>query len=189
MTKNEQEGTKDKKTKTHLKWIIQVFIATFMLSIFFSYISTNGVSKLNIIPAVIILLSVIAVGIFFDIIGVAVTVANEEEFHAKATKKAKGAKMALMLIRNSAKVANVCADVIGDICGVLSGAISTMISLKLTEDLGMPENIQFIVSALVASLTVGGKAIGKEFANKKSTEIVYNSSKIISYVKNEDKKK
>lgn len=48
-----------------------------------------------------------------------------------------------------------------------------MISLRLTESLGMPENIQFIVSAIVAAVTVGGKAIGKEIANKKSTEIVY----------------
>ncbi len=132
MITKEHEEKKEKKSKGNFKWIIQIFIITFVLSISFSFISTNGVSKLSIIPAVIILFAVIMVGILFDIIGVAVTVANEEEFHAKATKKAQGAKMALRLIKNAAKVANVCADVIGDICGVLSGAISTMISLKLT---------------------------------------------------------
>lgn len=83
---------KDKKTDSHLKWIIEVFVITFISSICFSYISTNGVSKLNIIPALLILAAVIFAGIFFDIIGVAVTVANEEEFHAKATKKAKRCK-------------------------------------------------------------------------------------------------
>ena len=77
---------KDKKAENHLKWIVEVFIITFISSICFSYISTNGVSKLDIIPAVIIL------GILFDIIGVSVTVANEEEFHAKATKKATRSK-------------------------------------------------------------------------------------------------
>ena len=41
---------------------------------------------------------------------------NEEDFHAKATKKADGAKTSLNLIKNATKVANVCADVIGDIC-------------------------------------------------------------------------
>ena len=40
---------------------------------------------------------------------------------------------------------------------------------------------------MVAALTVGGKAIGKEIANKKSTEIVYASAKIISKIKNENK--
>ena len=65
---------------------------TFILSIIFSYVSTNGVSNLSLIPACLILILVIAIGILFDIIGVAVTVANEEEFHAKATKKIKGSK-------------------------------------------------------------------------------------------------
>ena len=59
----------------------------------------------------------------------AVTVANEHEFHAKATKKVKGSKDSLKLIKNAPRVANICADVIGDICGVLSGAISALISM------------------------------------------------------------
>lgn len=88
----ENEDTKKKKQDSHLKWIIQVFIITFISSICFSYISTNGVSKLSLLPATIILLLVIFAGIVFDIIGVAVTVGNEEEFHAKATKKAKRSK-------------------------------------------------------------------------------------------------
>lgn len=112
----ENEDTKKKKQDSHLKWIIQVFIITFISSICFSYISTNGVSKLSLLPATIILLLVIFAGIVFDIIGVAVTVGNEEEFHAKATKKLNGAKTSLKLIKNSVRVANVCADVIGDIC-------------------------------------------------------------------------
>ena len=80
--------SKNIKNKDHskIKWFIQVFITTFILSICFSYISTNGVSNLNLPASLIILILVIAVGILFDIIGVAVTVANEEEFHAKATK-------------------------------------------------------------------------------------------------------
>ena len=88
MKEDEKSTNKGKKTDSHLKWIIEVFIITFISSICFSYISTNGVSKLSIFPAMIILLLVIFAGIFFDIIGVSVTVANEEEFHAKATKKA-----------------------------------------------------------------------------------------------------
>lgn len=79
---------KRKKMDSKIKWIIEVFVITFISSIFFSYISTNGVSKLNIVSAILILVLVIFTGIFFDIVGVSVTVASEEEFHAKATKKA-----------------------------------------------------------------------------------------------------
>ena len=76
---------------------------------------------------------------------------------------------------NSAKVSNFCADVIGDICGVLSGAISAVIVLKMTEYYGFSENLQFIMSAIVASLTVGGKAFTKGLAKKNSTKIEYKS--------------
>ena len=107
---------KAKKENSDLKWFITIFITTFILSITFSYISTNAISSLELFPAILILLLTIFIGILFDIIGVAVTVAKEEELHAKASKKIQGAKTSIKLIRNSAKVANICADVIGDIC-------------------------------------------------------------------------
>ena len=168
MSKNSK---KRENEHSKIKWFIQVFITTFILSICFSYISTYGVSNLDLVSSIIILIAVIFIGILFDIIAVAITVAKEEEFHAKATKKVDGAKTSLNLIKNAPKVANICADVIGDICGVLSGAISAMISAKLVQNTGA--NLQFIISAVVASLTVGGKALGKEVANKNSTKIVH----------------
>lgn len=172
-TQENKENHKNKKEHSNTKWFIEVFAITFILSMIFSYISANGVSHLNLISAILILILVIGIGIFFDIIGVAVTVANEHEFHAKATKKVKGSKDSIKLIRNAPKVANICADVIGDICGVLSGAISALISMKVTEQFGLQFDLQFLLSALVAALTVGGKALGKGIANSKSTEIVH----------------
>ncbi|MBP3831572.1 MAG: hypothetical protein ILA02_04280 [Clostridia bacterium] len=169
-----------KQKDSNSKWIIEAFIITFILSGIISYISSNGVSKLNIGFAIIILIFVVFLGILFDIIGVAVTVANEEHFHAKATKKAEGAKSSLNLIKNASKVANICADVIGDICGVISGAIGTMIALKLASTYGVTSNIQFLISAFIASVTVGGKAIGKQIAANNSTEIVDKVGLIIS---------
>ena len=120
---NNQNKTNNKENKNNKKdhsesigWFIKIFFTTFILSIVFSFISTNGISNLSLIPAILILLLVILVGIAFDIVGVAVTVANEHEFHAKATKKVEGSKSSIKLIRNAPKVANICADVIGDIC-------------------------------------------------------------------------
>lgn len=178
-----QENLKEKNNKkehSNIVWFIEIFIITFILSIIFSFISTNGVSNLSLIPAILILLLVIVIGIFFDIIGVAVTVANEEEFHAKATKKVEGSKTSIKLIKNAPRVANICADVIGDISGVLSGAISALIAIKITSEFGINFNIQFLLSALVASLTVGGKAIGKEIAVKNSTPIVHKVGIILN---------
>ena len=172
-----------KQKESNTKWIIEAFIITFILSGIISYISQNGISNLDVIPAIIILIIVVFLGIFFDVIGIAVTVANEEHFHAKATKKAEGAKSSLNLIKNASKVANFCADVIGDICGVISGAIGTMIALKIANTYGVSNNVQFIISALIASITVGGKAIGKQIATNNSTIIVDKVGIVLSKFK------
>lgn len=55
-----------------------------------------------------------------------------------------------------------------------------MIALKLTENYGMSSQIQFLFSAIVASVTVGGKAVTKEIAKQNSTVIVGFVSKIIN---------
>ena len=170
---------KNNKKKSRLKWPIEAFFLTLILSSLVSLVSNNGVQKLNIFLSIIILVVVVFIGILFDIIGVAVTVAPEEDFHAKATKKAKGAKTSLKLIKNASKVANICADVIGDICGVVSGSISAMIALKISEIYNLSGSIQFVISGLVASITVSGKAIGKEIANNHATRIVHFVAKII----------
>lgn len=170
---------KSKKDKSNFKWVIFVIIITFVLSICFSYLSTNAIAALELFPAALILIITVFVGILFDTIAIAVTVADEDELHAKASKKIKGAKTSIKLIRNSHKVSNFCADVIGDICGVLSGAIAALISIKIMDKFGLEFNIQFIVSALVASITVGGKAIGKKIAQNNSTPIVHFVGKVL----------
>lgn len=173
-------ANKENNSKKELKWFITVFITTFILSIAFSYISTNAIANLSLIPAILFLIMTIFIGIVFDIIGIAVTVAEEEELHAKASKKIKGAKTSIKLVRNSSRVANFCADVIGDICGVLSGSIAALISITITEKFNLQFNIQFIISAMVASLTVGGKALGKNIAKKNATKIVHFVGIIVS---------
>lgn len=106
---------KKEEKKPH-SWVITIAITTFVLSLFFSYISNTAIAGLNVLPGIFILMLVILIGVFFDLLGVAVTIAKEDEFHARASKKIKGSKTAIRLIRNSEKVSNVCADVIGDIC-------------------------------------------------------------------------
>jgi len=183
MKKDLDNNLKDKKNKTTEKknnWLYIVLVMTFVLSIIFSFISNKAIVNLDIVPSIIILVVVVFVGIIFDLIGIAVTVGNEEDFHAQASKKIKGSKTAIKLIRNSAKVSNFCADVIGDICGVLSGGIGAVIALKLINEYGFSTNAQIIIAALISSITVGGKAITKEIAKKKSTKIIGGICKIIS---------
>ena len=176
---------KEKKDSSELKWFITIFVLAFVLSIIFSFVSTTAIGGLSLIPAIFVLLLVIFVGIVFDIIGVSVTVGKESDFNAMASKKIPGSKTSLSLIKNSARVSNVCADVIGDVAGVLSGSISALIATKMTSSLGLGFDVQFIISAIVASLTIGGKAIGKGIAQKNSTKIVGCVGKVLRIFKKE----
>ena len=86
---------KKKLDKSVYRWSLIITVITFFLSLFFSFLSTTAISKLNLLPSIIILFLVIFLGILFDLVGVAVTVAEEKDFHAKASKKIKGAKTGL----------------------------------------------------------------------------------------------
>ena len=120
------------------------------------------------------LMAFIGLGILFDIIGVAVTAADAKPFHAMAAHKEKGAKQSLALLRNADRVSSVCNDVVGDICGIVSGATGAVIVTQLQRALSTRTVlISVAVTALVSGLTIGGKALGKAVALKKSTKVVY----------------
>lgn len=159
-------------------WISIVFITTFMLSIVFSF-GTNLLSvHSNTIVTIVIILAVIAIGILFDMIGVATLSANEKTFHAMSAQKIKGAKTANKLIKNNVKVSSVCNDIVGDICGIVSGGLGAVLAISLSSSLNINITIMtMIVSAVISSLTVGGKAIFKGIAAKYAEKIVFTISK------------
>ena len=100
-----------------------------------------------------------------------------------AARKVPGAAEALKLLRNAEKVSNFCNDVIGDICGVVSGSASAVIAVKALTQVKSDMLSQLIMSALVAGVTISGKAFGKNIATSQSTNIVHIVSKIIYYIK------
>lgn len=165
-------------------WIIKAFIFTFFIAIIISGLSNVIAENSNIIILTIITLLILFLGIIFDIIGTAVLTAKESSFHAKAANKIKGSKECIKLIKNASTISSFCNDVIGDICGIVSGSMGTMIAIYITNNLGFNNTISaLIVASIISSLTVGGKAIGKNFAVKKSDEIIFMVGKIISRFK------
>ena len=122
--------------------------------------------------------------IIFDIIGTSVLTAEEATFHAKSSKKIKGAKEGVYLIKNGSRIASICNDVIGDICGIVSGSIAAMIGILLSSKLNISSVISILItSSIISSLTVGGKAIGKKVAIKNSDEIIFKVAKILNKFK------
>jgi len=180
VAKSDPEASKRERLKT-IKWVVTIFFVTIVISGTISLVSDEVMANSSIVVAFVILLAIILLGIVFDIIGMAVATANEKPFHSMAARKVPGAHEAIKLLRNAERVSSICNDVVGDICGVVSGSASaTIAALILTNvDLGWPRGISLIMSALVAGLTVGGKAIGKTVAVNSCTSIVHTVGRVI----------
>lgn len=180
--KASKKPIKDKK-KSDYKWILTITILAFFISFSFSFLSELIIPNVNLSIAVLVTIIFISVGIVFDMIGISVTVADLKTFNSMASKQVKGASLAVKLTQNAPKVSSFCNDVIGDICGIISGGagvtISSILATKLNCNILI---VTLITTAIIASLTIGGKALGKSVAINKSTFILYRFSKMLSYI-------
>lgn len=175
---------KPKNGKIEWGWIVSIVLFSFLTSIILTFISSTLLEKINIAFAIILVLLIITIGIIFDMVGTAVTSANEKPFHAMASRKVPGAKEAIRLLRNVNKVNSICNDVVGDICGILSGAAVTYIVVSLGPLLGYLATIiiSLVSTGLVSAMTIGGKALGKIISLKKSEFIVLKSGLIFKLI-------
>lgn len=179
--KAKKKPVKNKKL-VDTKWILIVTILAFIISIIFSFLSELVIPNATSIIAVITILLFIGIGIVFDMIGISVTVADLNTFNSMATKRVRGANIAVKLIRNSEKTSSFCNDVIGDICGIVSGSAGVALANILSTNFSFNLFITtLIITGLIASLTIGGKAIGKATAINKSTFILFKFSQVISW--------
>lgn len=181
MSKNDPDGSK-RQQKEAARWALTIFLVTIAVSATISFTSNEIMDRSSIAVAFLILLFIIAVGIVFDIVGVAVTSADEKPFHSMASRRVSGAREAIRLLRSAGKVSSICNDVIGDICGVVSGAASATIAARALTyvQFSWPQVVTLGMSALVAGLTVGGKAVGKTVAIRSCTEIVFLVGRILA---------
>lgn len=184
MAKSDPDIQKQQK-KQQTRWVITIFLVTIAVSAVITLASDELMAGSGTFVAFLVLLAIIMVGIIFDIIGVAVTSADEKPFHAMAARKVPGARDAIFLLRKAEKVSSICCDVVGDICGVVSGSASATIAARVLAnfDFSWPQVITLAMSSLVAGLTVGGKAIGKTVAMNSCVPIVHTVGKILATCK------
>lgn len=169
--------------KYNMKWVLFITFWTFVLAIGISVVAENLVQNLDVLFAFIILLIIIFIGILFDTIGIAVTAASEKPFHAMAANKIDEARTAIKLVRNSSQVSNFCNDVIGDISGIISGTVAAGIIFRLVSILGIADGtvLTILLTAFTASLTVGGKGVGKSVADYHHEQIIYQVARVVNF--------
>jgi len=178
------------KSKTGIRWLVTIVLISVVATMVFTLASTEVLGRAGYIMAFAILAVFIIIGIIFDILGIAVTVATEAPFHSMAAHRERGAIESLRLIKNASKVTSFCNDVVGDVTGIISGATAALIAARLMEGLGNDSFLfPLVISGAVTGLTVGGKAIGKMFAFKKSTIIVLRVGKLINFLRFKPHKK
>jgi CBS domain containing-hemolysin-like protein len=175
------DNKKKKKSLVDYKWVGIITILAFLISVGFSAVSQSIIPNAHVAVSLIVVLAIIFIGIIFDMVGMAVQIADIKVFNAMAAKKVKGAKMALTMIKNAPKLSTICNDVVGDICGIISGSGGAAIAAILVIELGVDAIIpSLIISSVIAALTIGGKALGKGIAAAKANLIVEIFAKILS---------
>lgn len=191
MDEDQNKKKKQIKNKSQKWWVwpVKVFFLAIFLSFTFSVVSEIALSNANIIIAVIVILIFIAISIVFDMLGVAVTSSSVEPFLAMASRHVKGSKQAISLIKNADRISAICTDVIGDICSILSGAAGASILTKIA----IASNGDFIyiaiastVSALIAGITIAGKAAFKKYAISHSSQVTFKFAKFINIFSKKD---
>ena len=178
-----------KQKKKPMNWAVKATVITFFLSLFLGIFADVLSKNLSFVPALLVLIFIILAGIIADMAGLAIATADEKTLNAMAARKIKGAKEALALVKNAEKATSIFNDVIGDIAGIISGATGATIGVYVIKMMGDAVSsgnapikellILSVLSAMIASLTVGGKAAGKKYAIRNAEKIVYLVGKTI----------
>lgn len=180
---------KEKARQSKQKWILTVVCLSFGLSVVMSFVTSLFVESAGLLVALLSLIVLVMIGIITDVIGTAVTSADEQPFIAMASKRILGAKQALQLIRKAERVSSILNDVVGDIVGIISGSAGSVIAVYLVS-LGLKSAIaSMLITAFTSAFMIGGKAYGKGLAIANSDRIVLTVGRVMAVFEKKGKPK
>lgn len=195
MENSDCAGRKNKKNKKKGRhalalWIVKISILAFALSLVFSSLSETVLTNSGIAVATLVIIFFLIVQYLTDMIGNAVTACEDNCFDERVKSKKRGAREAAILVRNKDRVSSLLCDIIGDICGILSGSAGAAIVAKLaTSGSKISILVAGIVTALIASFTVAGKAWGKAYSKNNCEGITLKCGKFMAFFLRSKKKK
>ena len=183
------------KVKNHsaIKWPLAVLAISFTICMCFGVLSEISLSSAGIIVSIVVILVFVFIAIVADMLSVAITACDMKPFRAMASKKVRGAKDAIKLKEHADRVASIFGDIVGDVCGILSGAagatVTTAILKNSISGFGAIA-IASLVSAIIAAITISGKAFMKRYSMDHAESIVMRFAKFLSFFHSDkDKKK
>ena len=180
------------KFKKYFRWPLIVLVLSFSLSMAFGVLSEVALNGAGIAISVIVIVVFLIIAIITDMIGVAIASCDIKNFRAMASRKVRGAKEAIMLYKHADMVSSIFADILGDICSILSGAAGAAVTTRLitsamSDFIGVV--VASLVSAVIASLLIFGKALMKRYSMDHSDKIILIIGKILSIFHRQKPKK
>lgn len=167
-------STKKEKPKRNVKWLLEIFLISLGLSILFALISELMLANTSLGLALILIFLLMIANVFFDVIGMAFAACSIKPLLILSQKNQKGADVAIRLVKSADKVSCICGDVVGDICGILCGAGGVTIAAIIMASFPGANAVivSLLLNAVIASITITAKAIGKRYALGNATKIV-----------------
>ena len=179
---------RDKKKKKRNLWPLKALAITLVISAAVNAASTLVLEDSTWWLAMILTVVILLLGVIFDLIGTASTACDIQPFLAMASRKVKGAKLAVKLSQKSDVVSSVCCDIVGDVCGIVSGISAATLVFFATDpvaDVKISFLISVLVYAVISTLTITLKAVGKGLAVKQANKIIFGVAKMLSIFRKE----
>jgi len=181
--------SKQKKKKRDI-WFVKAFVIAFALTMVFGILSEKILVNTSWQISIVVIIVLLSISLFFDMIGTAIIVVDPIPFNAMASKKIKGARNSIKIVKAQNMLASIFCDVIGDIGGILSGAMGVGLALALQSKTGAwyDEYISVFISALIAGFSISVKALLRMFAKRHSHTIVKKAGQLLSIFVSENRK-
>ena len=174
-----KKNKKENKSKKIIFYSILILIGI-VLAISFFYFGER-ILKIEQMERLIFLWVITILGYSITLVsGFSIKQADEKEFHAKASKKIKGAKMAIKLIKNEKQVNQIQLDLIATT--FLLYAIILIFRLFLVLQMRYENNIAFIVCTILLIFILMIKSIIRKIVENYGTKIVETMGKVLQTV-------
>lgn len=172
------------RKKRPVGWFIFILFFTFAVAFGIGLAAELFFQADSIFVCCIIIFMLMFIAFMGDIVAVAVAYADLAPFNAKASRRIRGAKASIRLIKNSDKVSSILSDVLGDVCGIISGVVGASLALVITSSGSLTDFerilVAVLVTAIIAAITVSVKSIAKKIAIRNSANIVAAIGKFCS---------
>jgi len=179
-----QNNALAKGIKKHHKWFIFIIAFSFSMALLFGFLAGDTLQPHTIPACITIIVVLIMFAFVCDIFSVACAYADITVFNSMASRRIRGARKAIYLVKHSDKVSSILSDVVGDVCAVVSGASGVALSLVIVQHGDYSPMMQAFIIALVNAITassgVTAKSIAKKIAIAKSTEVVLFLGRVLS---------